>query len=125
MCWLLPFWTVAAAEGVCALTGGRPEPSRDCYHLVAAFLDRLCACFRHLACLLISLLPCPGLCTGDGAALVDPARVHQLEGQLGQLAPVLAALAVTMRASMLPSLALLNQRAAAAVEVSSDASRLS
>ena len=55
---------------------------------------------------------------------MDPARVMQLEGQLGQLAPELAAVAVTLRASVLPSLALLNQRAAAAVEVSSDASRL-
>ena len=72
----------------------------------------------------MGLLPSPGLCAGDGAALVDPAPVHQLEGQLGQLAPELAALAVTLRASVLPSLALLNQRAAAAVEVSSDASRL-
>ena len=72
----------------------------------------------------MGLLPAPGLCAGDGAALVDPDRVHQLEGQLGQLAPELAALAVTLRASVLPSLALLSQRAAAAVEVSSDVFRL-
>ena len=92
--------------------------------LCSCTMDRLCADFWQHNCLLMGLLPFPGLCVGDGAALVDPAWVHQLEGQLGQLAPELAALAVTMRASVLPSLALLNQRAAAAVEVSSDACRL-
>ncbi|KAK9807804.1 hypothetical protein WJX72_009863 [[Myrmecia] bisecta] len=45
-----------------------------------------------------------GICRGEGVLLADPAKVQQLEAQLGALAPQLAALCESLQSTLLPAL---------------------
>lgn len=57
------------------------------------------------------------LCSGQGLAHADTSKVHQLEAQLVALAPQLAALAVALRATVLPALPWLAPEVASKLQV--------
>ena len=92
---------------------GRPRESAGAGKPAGRPSARLEPISRFLYCFVLFA----GICRGEGALLADPAKVQALEGQLGALAPQLAALSEALRRTLLPALPSLAAPAAARLQV--------